>query len=910
MSTGRLFAFTCLFTFAAAGSTRAQSPRVLYTWDGTGSVQDWAKAFGDLQDVTLENTTAGELTITETGATEGATVAIRDGDNTVAEGGASLGGLDLTGLEAIEFDLGHNGAGPVNVQFFVSATPAYNFVALGPDQAVAPGVTTYVAPLADLLPEQIAYIRVVGINIRDHLEEGNLVWTLREVRSTGAPLAQRDFASHEPGTPDGGLQGAYVNFGNVAVEGNDGQNQNGLSWNDAAPPAGNTGSLHWVDLGVSGGGGAITWVNGTAFGGNSFNERPTDMSNYTRLAVRLAATNVIEGLVGSVQVQYFLQTGNFNFHVAGSGQNLPADGEFHELSFPITAIPDLDFVDSHGLRIGEHLGGDLRIDVDYVRAIGSEPFPDCNRNNIPDERDLVDGTSLDCNRNARPDECDIAGGFSLDCNANGIPDECDVAGDDYRRVIYTWNGTGDARAWLKNFGANELEIVNEVEGELTVREIGDAAGTGAALSDHYNSISEFTTTVGGLDLVGMDAIEIDMGHGGGGDILVQFFIQATPAFTYIALGPDQAIAPGVKTYVAPLAGIGFEQLTYLRTIGINIRDHLAEGNVEWTIRELRATGVRLARRDYADHEPGATDGGLQGAAVTFDNVAVEGNDGGLNQTGLRHNVSNSPPGNTGSLQWTDLAGQNGGVVSWFNGTAFTAGGVGDTFNERPTDMSSYSKLLVRMAATSTVPGAVTEVGVLYFLQTGNFQYHAAGDVAALPADGEFYELAFPIAGVPDREFTDAHGLDIQDHPGGTVIIDVERIRAVREESGDKDCNGNGIPDDCDIADGTLADANANGVPDLCELAIFRRGDADGNSQFNITDAIRVLNVLFLGTGSISCLDAADSDDDGGLTITDAIRGLNVLFLGVGSIPPPGPASCGPDPTPDNLFGCRYEASSC
>jgi hypothetical protein len=31
-----------------------------------------------------------------------------------------------------------------------------------------------------------------------------------------------------------------------------------------------------------------------------------------------------------------------------------------------------------------------------------------------------------------------------------------------------------------------------------------------------------------------------------------------------------------------------------------------------------------------------------------------------------------------------------------------------------------------------------------------------------------------------------------------------------------DCNGNGVPDDCDIADGTSEDANGNAIPDECE----------------------------------------------------------------------------------------------
>ena len=86
--------------------------------------------------------------------------------------------------------------------------------------------------------------------------------------------------------------------------------------------------------------------------------------------------------------------------------------------------------------------------------------------------------------------------------------------------------------------------------------------------------------------------------------------------------------------------------------------------------------------------------------------------------------------------------------------------------------------------------------------------------------------------------------------------------------------------------------------------VFHRGDADNNGQLQLTDAIRILGVLFLGQGSISCDDAADADDNGQIQLTDAIRILGVLFLGQGSIPAPGPTAdpCGEDPTADAL-GC-------
>jgi hypothetical protein len=90
-------------------------------------------------------------------------------------------------------------------------------------------------------------------------------------------------------------------------------------------------------------------------------------------------------------------------------------------------------------------------------------------------------------------------------------------------------------------------------------------------------------------------------------------------------------------------------------------------------------------------------------------------------------------------------------------------------------------------------------------------------------------------------------------------------------------------------------------------ASFRRGDSNANGQVDLTDAIRILNILFLGLGELPCPDAADSDDS--VDLTDAVRILNVLFLGSGEIPAPGMTACGPDPTPDDI-PCDGHAAGC
>jgi hypothetical protein len=364
MSRRLLFTPLALLCLSLLSHAYAQAPSALYTWDNTGNaspnIESWVKNFGT-NTVTLDNNTAGELTIIETG-TAGEDIAMSDGGNRVRESAtAAGGGTDVTGLDYLEFDIGHNGSGPINVQFYVQASTGFNFVALGPDLAVTPGVNTYQVPLAGLTANQAVYLRTIGFNARDHLALGNVAWTLREVRAGGTPLTSRDLITHNTGTAEGGLQGVIGNFDLAAIQGNDGgQNQSGLSHN----PAG-TGSLQWTDLGGSSGA-ALSWGNGTAWGGNTFNNRTADLSNYTYMTVRVSATDP-NGGGGTVPFNTFFQTNNFSFQSVegGASQNIPIDGQFHDFTFLITGLANMNAVDQTGFNLGAH-AQNLIMNIDLI----------------------------------------------------------------------------------------------------------------------------------------------------------------------------------------------------------------------------------------------------------------------------------------------------------------------------------------------------------------------------------------------------------------------------------------------------------------------------------------------------------------------------------------------------------------
>ena len=75
-----------------------------------------------------------------------------------------------------------------------------------------------------------------------------------------------------------------------------------------------------------------------------------------------------------------------------------------------------------------------------------------------------------------------------------------------------------------------------------------------------------------------------------------------------------------------------------------------------------------------------------------------------------------------------------------------------------------------------------------------------------------------------------------------------------------DCNTNGIPDECDIADETSEDINADGVPDECQCL----ADIDESNAVTIDDLLAVIG--YWGSSS----PAADLNSDGVVNITDLL----------------------------------------
>jgi hypothetical protein len=85
---------------------------------------------------------------------------------------------------------------------------------------------------------------------------------------------------------------------------------------------------------------------------------------------------------------------------------------------------------------------------------------------------------------------------------------------------------------------------------------------------------------------------------------------------------------------------------------------------------------------------------------------------------------------------------------------------------------------------------------------------------------------------------------------------------------------------------------------------FLRGDVDGDgTAATIQDAMRIVPYL---NPLPECMDAADANDDGVVNIVDLVHILAYMSNQGPPPPDPGPFSCGPDPTDDNLDCQAYD----
>lgn len=403
-------------------------------------------------------------------------------------------------------------------------------------------------------------------------------------------------------------------------------------------------------------------------------------------------------------------------------------------------------------------------------GIPDECQQDLNGNLIPDEIDIANGTSKDCNNNKIPDEVDIARGTSKDCNGNGIPDECDIASGFSRDC--NLNGIPDScdianGTSVDIIGANAQPdgIPDECQQDLNGNHIPDSIdiASGTSQDCNHNGIPD----------------EVEIARGTAHDcnnngILDECEVNGS----LIALDRSSSAiyelnpTTGARFALAQVSGVvGFQGLSRNPLTGelfavarfSNGQRTLVKLNPStWTMQTIGAPGFNLS--DIAFRR----DGILYGIA---------GNNSPA--PGLLYTLNLS----SGAATTTGISGSSGNGHS----LAFLPG----------TDLLFHSH------------GSALEV-----IDTAN------GTKVTIRSSGlpEFNSMIYDVAGgrLLGESFGTLYALDPNTGQSTVLVGSAGTIAGLARLSTANDRNNNGIPDDCDIANGTSRDCNHNGIPDEAE----------------------------------------------------------------------------------------------
>jgi hypothetical protein len=573
-------------------------------------------------------------------------------------------------------------------------------------------------------------------------------------------------------------------------------------------------------------------------------------------------------------------------------------------------------------------------------AGGCMPF-DCNGNDTADTYDISSGRSDDINLDGIPDECQ-------DCNHNGILDPADIG---QGMVDINGNGVPDVceTDCNQNFKPDDWDIAQGISADVNGNDIPDECD----LDCDNNGIPDFAEIVSGakddFDRNNIPDICQDCNENGVSD--------------WVDLGRQRNL------FIADLSDVVHE---FHEASGYPIRN-IGAGGITDPQDVVFGSDRQLYVSSYSNHRIVR----LNVDSATYSTFVAAGSGGLVNPTGLvfgpNGNLYVSSRGTSSIIQYN---GSTGALIGTFVTTG--SGGLTQPYGLEfgPNGnlyVSSSNKTVIEYNGTTgdfvRVLVAVGSGGLnaprgLAFKANGNLlvasnltdqilEYNGStglflGVFNDVPAPKRPWGLRIgPNGNVFAVESSVSSGtpIVIEYFPNGTSYR--RYVRGVNNGLVNPtgmafrpgsiiDCNGNGLPDTCDIASGVSLDLNHNRIPDECDggdfdqdgvangtdncpfianvdqadqdadavgdacdnclkaynptqadsnhngigdVCDFLCGDADGNKVVNISDAVYLVAYIFGGGSTPEPLLAGDADCNYMVNISDAVYLISYIFGG-------------------------------
>ena len=457
-------------------------------------------------------------------------------------------------------------------------------------------------------------------------------------------------------------------------------------------------------------------------------------------------------------------------------------------------------------------------------GLPDECEPDCNENDVPDDLDISSGNSDDCDENSVPDECDP------DCNENDVADPCDVESTPFAfiqlpGIEVSARSYGFATGDFDRDGDNDLAAIVAQQADIVEIWLNDGQGV-------FQFHSSLPVGVNPMGIVALDwdGDEFD-------DLAVVAAYTVSELFLIDNKGNDEG-GVWLGFSVRPAINPGFTPS------GIHAEDLDHDTFVDLFVTSSSANVLLILWNNGAGHFDRET-------RLTFaDSPNVIAAD--INLDGLIDLVA---PGSSRFLLWR----LNLGARSFSTSQSFDVG-------RSPLDITAAD--FNRDGRTDlAVSHGVSNGDLSILLNRGVDQVTQAWlgfeRQPFMPLTGKLWDLhAFDVNADGDMDLVGG-GIGVvffRGHGDTTFSLETMLTEGIRTApilvanfDGDPridiavaqevlnsvslllnrtdapvgfDCNGNLIPDDCEVADGPPTDCNDNGVPDDCDHDCNANGTPD------------------------------------------------------------------------------------